>query len=171
MILSSIVAMGKNRVIGKDNTMMWNIPSEYEHYRTSLGSHFYIIGRKNYQGSLSVHRGQKALVLSRQKSLELEHPVFSDFKDAVFHAKERGESELFILGGEEIYRLAMPFIHRLYLSIIDFGEEGDTYFPKHEEYNWRLLREFSRQKTSQTSEVTPYSWDFRLLEKDPLPLF
>lgn len=171
MILSSIVAMGKNRVIGKNNTMMWIIPSEYEHYRSTLSDHFYIIGRKNYQGSFSVHQGQKALVLSRQKSLELEHPVFKDLKDAVIYAKGRGETELFILGGEEIYRLAMPFVHRLYLSIVDFVEEGDTYFPKHEDYSWRLLKEFSRQRTPKTSEVTPYSWDFRLLEKDPLPLY
>ena len=166
MILSSIVAMGKNRVIGKDNIMMWSIPSETEHYRNFVHGHYYIIGRKNFEGSRKSHIKRLPIILTRQENYQSDYPVFSNFERACAFAKDRGETELFILGGADIYQLAMPFISKLYLSIVETNEEGDVYFPPHEDYEWNLVDE----KMFSVDEKTPISWKFQLLEKSPKPL-
>jgi dihydrofolate reductase len=166
MILSSIVAMGKNRVIGKDNVMMWSIPSETEHYRNFVHGHYYILGRKNFEGSPKSHIDRLPIILTRQENYLSDTPFFSDFKQACSFAKEKGESELFILGGADIYQLAMPFISRLYLSIVDYDQPGDVYFPAHEDYDWKVVEE----KSFPIDERTPLSWSFQLLEKSPEPL-
>jgi dihydrofolate reductase len=163
MILSSIVAMGKNRVIGKDNQMMWSIPSEYKFYRKCRSSHYFIIGRKNYQGSLALHSNELALVLTRKSSYQCHHPYFSSIEDAAHFAFSKEEKELFIIGGSEIYELAMPYIHRLYLSTVDYSSEGDAYFPPHEGYDWKIGQSFKRE----CDEETPLSWEFQFLEKEP----
>ncbi len=163
MILSSIVAMGKNRVIGKNNQMMWSIPSEYQFYRQCRGNHYFIIGRKNYEGSVALHTNELALVLSRQKNYRCDHPCFTSIEEAAQFVLEKGESELFIIGGSEIYQLAMPYIHRLYLSIVDYSQEGDAYFPPHEGHAWILKDSFKRVK----DQDTPIPWEFQLLEKEP----
>lgn len=163
MILSSIVAMGTNRVIGKDNVMMWSIPSESKHYRDIVQGHFYILGRKNYEGSVKSHDHRKPIILTRNSDYQSSHPVFNDFKKAIEFAKSKGETELFILGGSEIYELAMPFISRLYLSVVELNQAGDAYFPEHESYDWKVLEE----KEFQADEQTPIPWIFQLLEKRP----
>jgi len=163
MILSSIVAMGTNRVIGKDNVMMWSIPSESKHYRDIVHGHYYILGRKNYEGSVKSHDHRKPIILTRNLNYQSSHPVFNDVKKAVQFAKSNGESELFILGGSEIYELAMPFISRLYLSVVEFNQSGDAYFPEHESYDWKVVEE----NEFQVDEQTPAAWKFQLLEKTP----
>jgi len=161
LIISSIVAMGLNRVIGKNNKMMWHIPSEYDFFQKCLGNHYYLIGRKNYEGSLNNHDSGRAIVLSRDKSYVCNSPCFQSIDEAIDFAKLKGEEELFVLGGEEIYRLAMGYIDRLYLSIVDFSEEGDSYFPSHSDYNWKELNSFSEE----VGPNTPRRWEFKLLQK------
>lgn len=161
MIVSSIVAMGKNRVIGLDNQMMWHIPSEFRHYRDLLGDHYFLIGRKNFEGSKDKLNKDKALVLSRNPQYSCEARSFSSPEEAIRYAQDKGEGEVFVMGGEEIYRATMPLIDKLYLSIVDFEKEGDSYFPPHESYNWKQKRHFSVP----LGEETPIAWEFFELEK------
>lgn len=148
-------------MIGKENDLMWDIPSESKHYKDRLGDHFFIIGRKNYEGSLETINKEKALVLTRNHAYDAEAKVFNDVDRAIAYAQAQGEEELFVLGGEQIYELMMPKIDLLYLSTIDFQEKGDSYFPRHEGHDWSVLEEFSHCK----DEQTPYSWAFKKLIK------
>lgn len=162
MIISSIVAMGKNRVIGANNQMMWSIPSEFNHYRSLLADHNFVIGRKNFEGSKETLNQSKALILSRNHDYQSVTPVFHDPQSAIDYARDDlGEKELFILGGEQIYRVFMPFIDRLYLSIVNFELKGDAYFPAHESYNWDCKKQFTRP----VDDHTPIEWDFFELHK------
>jgi dihydrofolate reductase len=161
MQISAIVAMGKNRVIGQDNDLMWNIPSETKHYKDILSDHLFLIGRKNYEGSLETINHQKALVLSRNSDYQEKAKSFTNFDLAIQFAKESGESELFVLGGEQIYQLLMPRIDTLYLTVVDFNEEGDSYFPAHENYRWQVQEEFRKEVDKQT----PIAWSFQKLKK------
>lgn len=164
MKVASIVAMGKNRVIGLDNQMMWHIPSEFNHYRGLLGDHYFVIGRKNYDGSHHKLNMEKALVLTRNCDYECESSIFYSPQEAIEFARDRGETELFVLGGEEIYRTFMPLIDTLYLSIVDIDQPGDAYFPPHENYSWHKKRHFKVPKNS--NEETPIDWEFFELEKN-----
>ena len=159
MKISSIVAMGKNRVIGKDNQMMWSIPAETKHYKDCLGDHFFIIGRKNFEGSKDKIDKSKALILTRNKDYQSQAKTFNELEEAIIFAKSQGESELFVLGGEKIYEAMMPKIDYLYLTVIDYEEEGDTYFPKHEHYNWSIIEEFSKEQ----NKGNPIAWKFKKL--------
>lgn len=161
MKISSIVAMGKNRVIGADNQMIWHIPSEFEHYRSLLSDHYYIIGRKNFDGSKHKLNTKKAIVLSRNANYQSETPVFTTPDEAISYAKDQGETELFIMGGQQIYKTFMPLIDTLYLSIVDYNKDGDTYFPEHLNYKWECRKSFVRN----VDENTPISWEFFELHK------
>lgn len=162
MKISSIVAMGNNRVIGKSNELMWDIPSETAHYLNLLDSHYFIIGRKNYEGSSEKLDSSKALILTRNKNYESDANVFTSYEDAISYAKKQGENELFVIGGEEIYRLLMPIIDQLYLSIVDFDEKGDTYFPHHENFEWETEESLS---FSYEKSHTPIPWSYQKLLK------
>lgn len=153
--------MGKNRVIGKDNQLMWNIPSETKHYKDCLGDHLFIIGRKNFEGSKENINKDKALILTRNKDYKSDAKVFNEVQEAIKFAKSQGEDELFVLGGEQIYKLTMPIIDNLYLTIVNFEQEGDTYFPKHENYNWSVTQE------SYHNNENEISWHFQKLTKVP----
>jgi dihydrofolate reductase len=161
MKISSIVAMGKNRVIGADNQMIWHIPSEFEHYRSKLGDHYFVIGRKNYEGSKHKLNTEKAIVLSRSADYKCEAPVFNTPTQAITYAQKQGEKELFIMGGEQIYRTFMPLIDTLYLSIVDYDKAGDTYFPEHELFQWECKKNF----TKGIDDQTPISWEYFELVK------
>jgi len=145
--------------------MMWSIPSETEHYKNIVGTHYYLIGRKNFEGSIEAHEPQKGkhpLILTRNESYNSQHPVFQNIDHAIEFARQKNEDELFVLGGSEIYKALMPRINRLYLSIVNFSEQGDAYFPQHEEFNWSVLHKEHFSKGANT----PLSWDFYLLEKE-----
>jgi dihydrofolate reductase len=162
MILSSIVAMGKNRVIGDQNAMMWNIPSETDHFLNIVGDHYYLLGRKNFEANQEFHLKRKAIILTRNDQYKADVPTFTDIDKAIEFAKSKNEDNLFVLGGAEIYRLAMPLINFLHLSIVDFEGEGQAYFPSHDDYKWKVIE----QKRISVSEKTPLAWEYSLLEKE-----
>lgn len=163
MKISAIVAMGTNRVIGKDNALMWSIPSETRHYKDRLDDHLFIIGRKNYEGSIASIDHSKSLVLTTNRDYRAKAKSFIDIRDAIQFASNSGESELFILGGQQIYEICLPWLNYLYLTIVDFQEEGHTYFPKHEHFSWTIMEESFHSQ----DQETPYSWHFQKLAKKP----
>jgi dihydrofolate reductase len=101
-------------------------------------------------------------VLTRNRSLSLPDAiVLSTLEEAVEYARARGEKELFIVGGEEIYRLAMPITQRIYLTRIHAEIEGDTYYP---EPDWSEWFEVSRTEHGK-DEKNPYDYDFLVFER------
>ena len=112
-------------------------------------------------GLHEIKKDGPALVLTRQSHYECSHPTFSSLASACEYAKKKGEEECFVIGGEEIYRLALPYTSKLYLSIVDYEESGDAYFPAHESFDWKTIKNEHHQK----DKNTPITWDFFLLEK------
>jgi dihydrofolate reductase len=162
MNISAIVAIGKNRVIGKNNSMMWSIPSEQKHYLDIVGDNHYLLGRKNFEANKTFHEKRKSLILSRNQKISLPRPSFSSYEAALEYSKNQNEKELFILGGAQIYELSLPHINRLYLSIVDYEQEGDAYFPDHTQFDWKVVEKKTFHKNSHD---TPIAWEFLHLEK------
>ena len=139
MILSSIAAMAKNRVIGKDNKLPWNVPEDFKFFRQKTKGSILIMGRKTFESLPEPLPHRFHIVITRNQSYDVHHPmveVVSSLAQAfelahMLLAKfpQRFSEEVFIAGGEQIYREAMPQIHRLYLTIIDQTVEGDAFFP------------------------------------------
>ena len=110
----------------------------------------FLIGRKNYESSKNYLPLSKALVITRDLNYTCESRVFTDINEAISFAKECEETELFVLGGEQIYKELLHKADYLYLSIIDYHSPGDTYFPEHEHLNWVVLEERFQAKDEQT---------------------
>lgn len=130
MIVSMIAAMGKNHVIGKSNQMMWHLPLEYKYFKETTLGHCVITGRKNYEAIGRPLPGRTNIIVTRQKDLKIDGcVVVNSVEAALEYAKEQGESEAFITGGGQIYENSIDLVDRIYLTVVDFKEEGEVYFP------------------------------------------
>ena len=112
-MISIIVAMDKNRLIGGENKLLWNIPSELKRFKEITTGHPIIMGRKTHQSIGRVLPSRTNIVISHSLSHE-----------------RRGLAGLIVVGSlDEIYAQAIPLADRLYLTIVEGEYEGDTYFP------------------------------------------
>lgn len=147
MIISLIAAIGRNRVIGKDNKMMWHLPEEYKYFRETTLGHCIILGRKNFEAVGRPLPKRTNIIVTRNKSYRADGcVVFDGIGKALNHAKSLGEREVFICGGGEIYCQALSLANKIYLTYVDFEEEGDVYFPEFDEslYEKKLVRKEDR---------------------------
>jgi len=157
-----IAAMGKNRVIGKDNTMPWHLPADLQHFKkTTLGCPI-IMGRKTYDSIGRPLPGRLNIILSRNTHLAIEGcSVVNTLEDAMTLAEKTDASEIFITGGSHLYNKFLENTDRLYLTLIDEEFEGDTYFPDYTQLTWN---EIERDEHS-SDEKNPYDYSFITLDR------
>lgn len=155
MILSAIAAMSKNRVIGVDNGLPWNIPEDMKFFRDMTKGHVMIMGRKTFDsfgGKPLPHRFH--IVITRNPDYKFEDPtveVVSDIKSALELAhmlstkyQKKFGDEVFLIGGGEIYKQAMDITDRIYLTVIDKEYSGDAKFPEFSEEDFALTEKKDR---------------------------
>lgn len=133
MILSLIVAYAKDKegrqVIGYENKIPWKNPRDMARFKEyTMGSPI-IMGRKTHESIGRVLPDRENIIITRQENYEVPGTVvFNSLEDAIVHCQS--ETEVFIIGGEEIYRQTIDRVQRLYLTEITQVVEGDTFFPK-----------------------------------------
>jgi len=133
--LSIIVAAAENNAIGKDNQLLWHLPADLKHFKALTTGHTIIMGRKTFDsiGKPLPHR--RSIVISRDRELKIEGAeVVNTLNDAL----ERGanESEIFVIGGAEVYRLVMPFADKIYMTRVHQTMDGDAFFPEIDSEIW-----------------------------------
>lgn len=161
MITSIIVAMDKNRVIGKDNKLPWRLPRELQYVKQVTMGHALIIGRKNFESIGRALPGRRNIILTRDQSYHMEGCETSHSVEEVFQLCKE-EEEIFIFGGAEIYKLFLPYTDKIYMTKIDHEFEGDTYFPEiNLEEEWI---EISSQPGI-TDEKNPYKYHYYIYER------
>ena len=140
MRLSAIVAMAANRCIGKDNTLPWRLPADLKRFKQLTMGHTLIMGRKTYESIGRPLPGRTMIVVTRQRDYAPEGVrVVHSLEQALEQA--RGDDEVFIAGGADLYRQSMERVRRLYLTRIEREYEGDAFFPEVDLSGWRLLAE------------------------------
>lgn len=148
MRLALIVARGRNGVIGREGDLPWRLPGDLAQFKARTLAKPVIMGRKTWA---SLPRrplpGRPNLVLSRDPAFRAPGAeVFASFNDALARARalaqESGAEEAVVIGGQELYREALPLADRLYLTEVDANPEGDARFPALDMAQWR---ELSRQ--------------------------
>ena len=151
-MLSLIVAVAQNGVIGDRNALLWHISEDLKHFKALTTGHPVVMGRKTYESLGRPLPNRTNVVISRQ---ELEIPgcrVVHSLDEAL--ALFPGDEEVFIIGGAQIYAEALPRADRFYLTRVFHDYEGDTRFPEWDEAQWRLV----------SSEAFPcgreYPWPF-----------
>lgn len=164
MIVSAIAAMGKNRVIGHNNRMLWHLPLEFQYFKNTTMGHHLIMGRKTFESIPGVLPGRTTLVVTRQTDYTAKgaHVVHS-LEEAIQLARAQGDTECFIAGGAQIYKQAMPLVDKLYLTEVDYDQEGDAYFPTFDDIPWKLIEE----KSYAQSENNAHAWTAKILQKQP----
>lgn len=128
MILASIVATDFNNAIGKDNKLLWHLPADLKFFKTTTMGCPIIMGRKTFESIGRVLPGRKNIIISRNKDLKIEGAeVYSSFEEVMKNVKEE---KAFIIGGADIYKLAMPYVTEIYRTLVKHEFEADTFFPE-----------------------------------------
>ena len=139
--VSIVVALGNgrlhNRVLGKNNQLLWHIPDDLKRFYKITKGHPVIMGRKTFESVVSyIHKAlpdRPNIVVTRDTAWTYpEVHVVHSLQEGIELAKTLDQNEIFIGGGGEIYAQALPFVDKLYLTIIDDDKEGDSYFPTYE---------------------------------------
>lgn len=145
--IAAIVAMAQNGIIGADNKMLWHIPEDFKHYKTTTMGKPLIMGRKTFDSIVAQLGkplpGRTSIVVTRRTDLESTNDVIyapsldEAIKTAKTIAARDGVDEIFINGGGEIYKAALPQTQRIYLTLVQKDYEGDTSFPVLDDNAWR----------------------------------
>ncbi|MEM6298886.1 MAG: dihydrofolate reductase, partial [Bacteroidota bacterium] len=143
MKISLIVAQSQNRVIGRDNDLPWRLPTDLKRFKRLTLNHFILMGRKTFDSIGKPLPKRTSVVISRNPDLKIEGAVVENSLEAALQrAREAGEEEVFIIGGAEIFKLALPLADTLYLTQVEAEVEGDVLFPELNPANWEeTLRE------------------------------
>lgn len=164
-MISIIVAIANNNVIGKDNQLIWHLPADMNYFKEKTSGHCIISGRKNYESIPEKFRplpNRTNIVITRQINYTAPGAiVVESIEDAIKKAKETGDTEIFIIGGAEIYKQFLRYADRMYITKIHHSFEGDTFFPEYNDLNWK---ETSRIKGI-TDDKNKYEHDFLIFEK------
>ena len=163
MIVSSIVAVTKNGVIGKDNDIPWDLPKDMRYFKRTTLNHHIIMGRKNYEAMGNPLPKRTNIILTRDpfyisSSCLVAHSV----EEALSMAYDNKEKEAFIIGGAQIYEASMPYWDKFYITEIDAEIEGDVYFPPVDYKEWNLISEEKHTK----DESNPYDFIFKIYERN-----
>lgn len=151
MEIIAIVAMAKNGVIGKGGKIPWHLSEDLKRFKEITTGNVVIMGRKTYESIGKPLSYRANIVISRNYTTAQAH-VFSSIEEAIEQASTWSK-KIFIIGGAEIYKLAMPYCSKILLTEINAEIDGDTFFPKLE--GWKEIdRETHQGKDFQYSYVT-----------------
>jgi dihydrofolate reductase len=135
MTITVLAAVGANLVIGRDGKMPWHLPQDLAHFKATTMGHTMVMGRKTYESIGRALPGRRTIVITRQESwhapsVEVAHSL----PEALFLA---GPTDVFVIGGSEVYRQAMPFADQLLLTEVAQSPEGDAFFPAFDPAEWQ----------------------------------
>jgi dihydrofolate reductase len=152
MRISLIVAMARNRVIGRGGTMPWHLPADLQRFKQLTMDKPIIMGRKTFEALGRILPGRRHIVISRRQDYQAPGAeVVKDFDAALAVAQKATSGEVFVIGGSEIFREALPRTDRLYMTLIDADIEGDTWFPTLKASDWQEVERATRAPDDQTS--------------------
>lgn len=133
-IVSAVVATALNNAIGKHNQLLWHLPADLKHFKDITSGHTVIMGRKTFDSIGKPLPRRRNIVVTRQP-IQIEGCEVVNSVEAAL-ALCADEKEVFIVGGAEIYKLALPFTNRVYLTIVKKEFEADAFFPTLNAEEW-----------------------------------
>jgi dihydrofolate reductase len=141
MIISIVVAVSKNNVIGKDNQLLWKLSDDLKRFKKLTTNHCIVMGRKTYDSIGKALPNRINIIITKNKNFHVDDAIIlHNIQDVIEYAKSKNETELFIIGGGEIYKQVLGITNKIYLTKVDVDIDGDTFF----HYNmqeWRICYE------------------------------
>ena len=135
--LALVVATSRNHVIGRDGGLPWHLPEDLAHFRRVTTGHAIIIGRRTFDSLSSPLPDRTNIVMTRQRGLVADGFQPAHSLDEATDIARRTDGEPRICGGAAIYRLALPRVTRIFMTLVDEVVDGDTYFPELDRSAWR----------------------------------
>ena len=167
MIISLIVAIAKNRVIGKNNQLIWYLPKDMKFFMDTTIHHPVIMGRKNFESIPEKYRPLKNrdnIIITRNRNYTAEGcAIVHSIEESIEYVnKNLKTNELFIIGGGEIYKkcLEMNVVDRMYITHIETAFDGDTFFPEINAKNWSnetIMEHVKDDKNPQDFNIVRYN--------------
>ena len=158
-MLSIIVAFGDNYEIGQDGTMPWHLPEDLKHFKKVTSGATILMGRRTFQSLPGVLPKRHHIIITADPSFTKDHKRvrISHDLETELRAAQKSDEEIFIIGGGQIYKQALPFADRLYLTFVHASyPNADTYFP---EIDWSQWEETERSEMM-TGEETKTPFEF-----------
>ena len=144
--VSILVAMAKNRVIGRNNALPWQLPPDLKRFKELTMGHHIVMGRKTYESIGRPLPGRTSVIITRQPDYQVPGAIVVASIDQALKVCSEGketDQEIFVIGGAEIYHQALELCRRIYITEIQQEFDGDTLFPELNQQEWR---EISREK-------------------------
>ena len=156
-MLSIIVAVAENGVIGKDNKLIWHLPADLKRFKEITTGHTIIMGRKTFESLGRVLPNRKHVILCNDMEINVEDENVEILEDISMLDKYiQDTEEYFIIGGATIYKLLMPKANKIYLTLIHEKFDGDVYFPEIRGDEWKIVD----RTAGITDEKNPYNYEF-----------
>lgn len=162
MTISLLVAAAENNAIGKDNKLLWHLPTDLKFFKDTTWGMVVVMGRKTYESVDKPLPGRVNIVITRNADWKRSDvQVASNLEEAIVLADATNCKEIFIIGGGEIYKQAMPIANRIYMTRVHATLEGDTFFPVIDTENWERKKKNDFFK----DEKHAYDYSFEVWEK------
>jgi dihydrofolate reductase len=161
-MLSHIVAVSENNIIGAKNELPWHLPNDFKYFKNKTWGMPVIMGRKSYESLKKSLPGRINIVVTKKTNW---HPddvfVVNDIDDAIEKAKESDAREIFIIGGGEIFKQTINIVSKIYLTRVHATVDGDTFYPELDKEKWKLID----QQSFPADEKNNYAYTFEVWEK------
>jgi len=162
VVISFIVAASENNVIGKDNKLPWCLPTDMRYFKNVTWGMPVIMGRKSFESLGKALKGRTNIVVSRNKDWKApDVQVVQTIDQAITRATQSDAKEIFIIGGAEIFRSALPSADRIYLTLVHGNFDGDAFFPEMDRGEWKL----KSNRDCEADEKNPYALSFQVWER------
>jgi dihydrofolate reductase len=161
-MINILLAASENNVIGKDNKIPWRLPADTRYFKNLTINNVVIMGRKTLDSLGKPLPNRENIVITRQPDYQAEGvTVVHSIGAALEKAKEFPGKEIFIIGGEEICRQALPFVERIYLTRIHAHVDGDTFFVMPDNDEWQLVSSDKHEPDAQNK----FAYDFEVYRR------
>lgn len=162
MIISTIVATAKNRVIGKDNQIPWYLPADLKYFKKTTLNHHIIMGRNCYHSIGRPLPKRTNVIITRNPFFVASGCLVAhSIDEALELARANGEKEAFIIGGGQIYEQSAGLWDKVYLTEVDLEAEGDVFFPELNFDDWNEVFCEAHEK----DEKNKFDYTFKVFER------
>lgn len=155
-----IAALAENRVIGKDNQLIWRFPNDLKRFKKLTLGHHVLMGRKTFESVNRPLPGRTNVVITRQKDYQAPGCIVVHTLEEALR-KAENDPQPFVIGGAKIYELALPYADTMELTYIHHAYEGDTYFPEWDPQAWQL----TAREAHPADEKHPHAFEYRTYQK------
>lgn len=156
-MLTIIVAIANENVIGKDNKLIWHLPEDLKRFKQITTGKKIIMGRKTFESLGRVLPNRKHIILCNDMTMNVDNENVEILDDiSKLEQYMNSKEECFVIGGATIYKLLMPYTNKMYITKINQSFEGDVYFPEINEEEWEAVEKEKGLK----NEENPYDYEY-----------